>query len=115
MSSAPSLFEVRGASKAFGGRAAIADVSFQVRAGEFVAVLGPSGAGKTTLFRCLAGLASLDAGSAYLAGTDVARLQWRERRRIAVVFQQFNLVNRLNALAQPEASEFRCYRQECEL
>ena len=98
MSGAPSLFEVRGASKAFDGRAAIADVSFQVRAGEFVAVLGPSGAGKTTLFRCLAGLASLDAGSAYLAGTDVARLQWRERRRIAVVFQQFNLVNRLNAL-----------------
>ena len=47
---------------------------------------------------CLAGLASLDTGSAYLAGADVARLQWRERRRIAVVFQQFNLVNRLSAL-----------------
>ena len=98
MKASANLFEVRGASKAYGGRAAISEISFSARAGEFVAVLGPSGAGKTTLFRCLAGLSTLDAGSAYLAGTDVATLRWRQRRRIAVVFQQFNLVNRLSAL-----------------
>ena len=92
------LFEVRGARKAFGGRAAIDGVSFGVRRGEFLAVLGPSGAGKTTLFRCLAGLSRLDSGSAHLDGTDVSTLHGRERRRIAVVFQQFNLVNRLSAL-----------------
>ena len=92
------LFEVRGASKAFAGRAAISDVSFSVRRGEFVAVLGPSGAGKTTLFRCLAGLSTLDAGAVHLGGVDVATMHGRERRHIAVVFQQFNLVNRLSAL-----------------
>jgi phosphonate transport system ATP-binding protein len=92
------LFEVRAASKAFSGRPAISEVSFAVRRGEFVAVLGPSGAGKTTLFRCLAGLSALDHGSAHLGGVDVATLHGRARRRIAVVFQQFNLVNRLSAL-----------------
>jgi phosphonate transport system ATP-binding protein len=96
--SGDTLFEVRAASKAFAGRAAIDAVSFKVRRGEFVAVLGPSGAGKTTLFRSLAGLTALDAGSAYLRGIDVASLVGRERRHIAVVFQQFNLVSRLSAL-----------------
>ena len=92
------LFEVRGAGKSFAGLAAMSDVSFEVRRGEFVAVLGPSGAGKTTLFRCLAGLSSLDTGTAHLDGVDVATLHGRARRRIAFVFQQFNLVNRLSAL-----------------
>ncbi|MCI4430225.1 MAG: phosphonate ABC transporter ATP-binding protein [Burkholderiales bacterium] len=92
------LFEVRGAGKSFAGVAAMSDVSFAVRRGEFVAVLGPSGAGKTTLFRCLAGLSSLDTGTAHLDGVDVATLHGRARRRIAFVFQQFNLVNRLSAL-----------------
>ena len=93
----PLIFQVRNASKAFGSNRAIDAVSFGVRRGEFVAVLGPSGAGKTTLFRCLAGLIPMDSGSATLADMDVTSLQSRERRRIAVVFQQFNLVNRLTA------------------
>ena len=89
------VFEVVEATKAFGNKLAIDNVSFGVRAGEFVAVLGPSGAGKTTLFRCLSGLTLMDKGQARLGANDVSTLQSRERRRIAVVFQQFNLVNRL--------------------
>ena len=85
----PLMFEVRDASKAFGGNQAIDAVSFGVRRGEFLAVLGPSGAGKTTLFRCLAGLTAMDSGSAMLSDADVTSLHSRERRRIAVVFQQF--------------------------
>ncbi len=92
------LFEVRDASKAFAGRKAIDAISFGVRSGEFLAVLGPSGAGKTTLFRCLAGLTELDSGVALLGDTDVSSMRSRDRRRIAVVFQQFNLVSRLTAL-----------------
>ena len=90
--------EVDKLSKAYAGRAAIDDVSFSVREGEFLAVLGPSGAGKTTLFRCITGLTSPDSGSVKLADFEMTRFRGRERRRIAVVFQQFNLVNRLSAL-----------------
>ena len=85
-------------SKAFAGRAAIHEVSFAVGEGEFVAVLGPSGAGKTTLFRCMTGLLAPDRGNVTVSGDDIASLRGRARRRIAVVFQQFNLVSRLSAL-----------------
>jgi phosphonate transport system ATP-binding protein len=91
------MFTVQNASKAFAGKPAIEDINFQVQRGEFVAVLGPSGAGKTTLFRCLAGLTPMDTGTAAIDGIDVTSLRSRERRRIAVVFQQFNLVARLSA------------------
>ena len=98
MSQTRSLFEVRGAGKAFNGVAAIENVGFSVQRGEFVAVLGQSGAGKTTLFRCLAGLTPMDQGAPILEGRDDAGFKGRERRHIAVVFQQFNLVSRLSAL-----------------
>jgi phosphonate transport system ATP-binding protein len=89
---------VRGLTKTFGDHVAIDGVSFDVKASEFLAVLGPSGAGKTTLLRCVAGLTAPDAGAVMLGDLDVTRFRGRERRRIAVVFQQFNLVNRLTAL-----------------
>jgi phosphonate transport system ATP-binding protein len=85
--------------KSYGGRAAISDVSFEVCEGEFLAILGPSGAGKTTLFRCITGLTAPDDGSVRLADADFLRMHRRERRRIAVVFQQFNLVSRISAVS----------------
>lgn len=83
--------------KAFGGHVAIENVSFSVHDGEFVAVLGPSGAGKTTLFRCMTGLLASDHGSVRIDNDDIAAMRDRSRRRLAVVFQQFNLVSRLTA------------------
>lgn len=94
----PALLSVSGVSKSFGDRRAIDDVSFEVAAGEVVAVLGPSGVGKSTLFRCIAGLHIADAGRVRLDGNDIAGLHADERRKIAVVFQQYNLVRRLTAL-----------------
>src|SRR4029453_7728854 len=58
---------------------ALDDVSFTVRPGEFVAVLGPSGAGKTTLFRCLTGLTRPDRGTVSVAGRDI----WQARASCA--------------------------------
>jgi len=81
---------------------ALADVSFSVEPGEFVAVLGPSGAGKTTLFRCLTGLTCPDGGSVLVRGRDICAIRGRElraaRQDVALIFQQFNLVRRLTAL-----------------
>lgn len=83
--------------KAFNGRPAIDDVSFTVGEREFVALLGPSGAGKTTLFRCMTGLLTPDRGTVRVSDIDIGALRGPARRRVAVVFQQFNLVNRLSA------------------
>jgi phosphonate transport system ATP-binding protein len=80
---------------------ALTDVSFAVSPGEFVAVLGPSGAGKTTLFRCLTGLTRPDGGTVHVDGRDIwtgARELRAARRAVALIFQQFNLIRRLTAL-----------------
>jgi phosphonate transport system ATP-binding protein len=82
--------------------AALSDVSFEVRRGEFVAVLGPSGAGKTTLFRCLTRLTRPDAGSVVVNGRPMSSAEGRAlraaRHDVALIFQQFNLIRRLTAL-----------------
>lgn len=84
--------------KTFKGHVALANVSLSIVEHELVAVLGPSGAGKTTLFRCIAGLLKPDSGSVQLDGADIGQYIGRDRRQIAFVFQQFNLVARLTAL-----------------
>jgi phosphonate transport system ATP-binding protein len=80
---------------------ALAEVSFTVAPGEFVAVLGPSGAGKTTLFRCLTGLTRPDGGTVHIDGHEIwtgARELRQGRRAVALIFQQFNLIRRVTAL-----------------
>ena len=89
---------VCGLSKSFHGRAAIEDIEFTASRHEFVAVLGPSGAGKTTLFRCITGLLAADRGTVRIGLSEVTSTMTRRLREVAVIFQQFNLVNRLTAL-----------------
>jgi NitT/TauT family transport system ATP-binding protein len=55
-----------------GGRKVLADISFDVRAGEFLTIVGPSGTGKTTLLRVLAGLTASTSGSVQIHGRDIA-------------------------------------------
>jgi phosphonate transport system ATP-binding protein len=100
---AGAVIQVRDLGKRYraGAPPALAGVSFDVAPGEFVAVLGPSGAGKTTLFRCLTGLARPDGGAVSVHGHEVSRIGGSAlraaRREIALIFQQFNLVRRLTA------------------
>ena len=92
------LLDVRGLGHSLGGRVVLDGVQLAVRRGEFVALLGPSGAGKTTLIHCITGLLRPARGAVRIAGADLATLRGRQRRRVAVIFQQFNLVRRLSAL-----------------
>jgi phosphonate transport system ATP-binding protein len=80
------------------GADVLRDVSLVVEPGQFVALLGASGAGKTTLLRCVAGLNGIDGGAIEVAGVPVSALRHRARRQVAVIFQRFNLVQRLSAL-----------------
>ena len=96
------VIRIVGLRKSFGARVVLEDVSFAVEAGEVVAVLGASGAGKTTLFRCLTLLAQSDHGEIHLGEHAMQTLDGRElamaRREVGLIFQQFNLIRRLSAL-----------------
>lgn len=82
------------------GHLAVEHLTLDVAAGEIVCLLGPSGCGKTTLLRLIAGFETPDAGSVYIAGTEVAGDHWvpPERRRIGFVFQDYALFPHLSVL-----------------
>jgi sulfate transport system ATP-binding protein len=80
--------EVRNISKKFGDFVALDDVSITVPAGELTALLGPSGGGKSTLLRVVAGLETPDTGSVTISGEDATRLP-PQRRNVGFVFQHY--------------------------
>ena len=91
------LLEAAHISKRFGSRPQVlADVSFCVEPGEFVSVIGPSGAGKTTLFRILNGTLPCDGGEVCIDGQPFSRARGRAKRavqkRIGTIYQDFALV-----------------------
>lgn len=78
----------------------LTDLTLQVKKGEFTAIVGRSGTGKTTLFRILSGLELDYSGSYKFDGEDTADFSnelWLEKRRmkIGVIFQDYNLISRL--------------------
>ena len=79
-----------GVTKRFGETVAVANLTLRVGDGEFLVLLGPTGAGKTTTLRLVAGLEQPDAGSVRLAGRDVTR-ELPATRDTAFVFQQYSL------------------------
>lgn len=97
---APTL-QVQRLSHAYGAAPVLREVSFDVAPGEVVAVIGPSGAGKTTLFRSITALVAPSGGRALVGNQDLAALGGRElaraRGQVGLIFQQYNLVRRLSA------------------
>ena len=86
------MAEVRldGITKTFGDTTAVDDLSLTIANGEFVVLLGPTGAGKTTTLRLIAGLEKPDAGTLWINGVDMTRAQPAERD-VSFVFQQYSL------------------------
>src|SRR4029077_15340577 len=81
---------LRHVNKGFGRVEAVCDLSLAINNGEFVVLLGPSGAGKTTTLRLISGLERPDNGSIAINGRDVTR-DPPGTRDIAFVFQQYSL------------------------
>jgi ABC-2 type transport system ATP-binding protein len=90
MSDGPAV-EARGLVRRFGDDAALQEVSFDVAPGELYGIIGPDGAGKTTLFRILVTLLLPDAGTARVLGRDVVKDLWNLRTRIGYMPGRFSL------------------------
>jgi putative ABC transport system ATP-binding protein len=87
--------------------AALRGVDLDIRAGELVMVMGPSGNGKTTLLNCLSGLDDIDAGTVTVDGRDLFAMSDADRTRhraarMGFVFQAFNLIPVLSAAENVE-------------
>lgn len=83
--------EVTGVTKHYGRLAALSDVTLNVNRGEIFGLIGPDGAGKTTLFRILATLQLPDAGHASVDGFDVVGGMGEIRRRVGYMPGKFSL------------------------
>lgn len=98
-----------GVSKSFGSVQAISNLSIDIADGEFVVLLGPTGAGKTTTLRLAAGLEKPDSGSILIDGADYTASE-PSQRNVAFVFQQYSLYPHLTVfdnLAFPLRSPLR--------
>ena len=92
---------LRALSKRYGDKPVFTDVNLEVAAGEFVAIVGESGVGKSTLLNCMAGLDTWDSGSVVLEDEDVGALSddaraLLRRHKVGFVFQAFHVLPHLD-------------------
>ncbi len=100
------MISIQRITKAFGARTVLRDVSVAVEKSEFVALVGPSGGGKSTLLRCINALEYFDSGAITVAGetliaghgSEQTRAARRVQRRVGFVFQQWHLFAHMTVL-----------------
>jgi len=84
------------------GKPILKNISFEVHGTSSVAIIGPSGTGKSTLIRCVNKLIPPTSGNIYISGENITKLKGlklrQARRKIGMVFQEFNLVERLSVM-----------------
>lgn len=100
------ILEINNLEKYYGNKGnitkAVDNISFDVKKGEFVAIMGSSGSGKTTLLNCISTLDKVTAGSIIVNGKDITKLRGSSlnkfrREELGFIFQEFNLLDTLTA------------------
>lgn len=97
------IISIRDLYKSFGENSILKGVSFDVKKGQIVTILGSSGSGKTTLLRCIIGLEKADSGTAYILGKNIWELSEKQYRKeylskMCMVVQGYSLFPHMNVL-----------------
>ena len=105
------LLEVKNVSKIYGDLHALKDVSFTIRKGEWVAIMGSSGSGKSTMMNIIGGMDKPSVGEVILDGQDITKesqnsLTKIRREKIGLIFQQFHLIPYLTALENVMVAQY---------
>ncbi|MDO4814379.1 MAG: amino acid ABC transporter ATP-binding protein [Gemella sp.] len=92
------MLELKAISKKFGTKTIFENFNLKINEGKVLSLVGPSGGGKTTLIRMLAGLESIDSGEVIYKGENLSLDQLEKRRLLGLVFQDFQLFPHLSVL-----------------
>lgn len=97
----PIILQAKNVTKIYGENVIFKDITLDVRRGETIVIIGPSGTGKSTLLRCMNLLTRVDGGQIFLEGKEITAPRTNQdhvREQIGMVFQNFLLFNHLSAL-----------------
>ena len=109
------MLELRNINKAFGGKQILTNFSLSIPEKQILAIVGPSGGGKTTLLRRLAGLETIDSGELYYNGESLAIDELEKRNLLGFVFQDFQLFPHLSVLDNLTLSPIKTMSMEKEV
>ena len=85
------MIELRGLTKKFGDFTAVDGLSFEIKTGEFFGLLGPNGAGKTTTISMMSTVLLPSSGEIYIDGTKLTRAASEQKRKLAVITQEYSM------------------------